>query len=266
MCEMKASELEERILKDGLKKKAREEMLRGSQVPSDTLLADEVAKLTSERDALLSALDEIVREAFDCEVTGEEYCSHDCVQSMVISLLLQHGRMVPSDTKGWFKFVEANSANHMTSDTEKKNESWRGEMKTKTTIAIAFALTASTLLAQTNETIKSSDYVNFAALVCSSNIVSIISESVEIVTNVVPWNDEERSPLRSTLVLNEPMPGSITKEATQKTETTTVVEVKTLRFKWDGVEREVKNERVMSSKVKRWNKKQEWVEEGKQKY
>ena len=167
-------------------------------------------------------------------------------------------------------------------------------MKTKTTIAIAFALTAATLLAQTNETIKDSDYVNFAASVCLSNIVSItngifkahsyyvsqddklrlggggelteISESVEIVTNVVPWNDEERSPLRSTWVLNEPMPGSITKEATQKTETTTVVEVKTLRFKWDGVEREVKNERVMSSKVKRWNKKQEWVEEGKQKY
>lgn len=66
---------------------------------------DDVAKLTSERDALLSALIEIVREAFDCDVEGEEYCSHDTVQNMIVSLLLQHGRMrVSEKTKGWFKF------------------------------------------------------------------------------------------------------------------------------------------------------------------
>jgi hypothetical protein len=149
------------------------------------------------------------------------------------------------------------------------------------TIAIAFKLTAATLLAQTNETIKDSDYPNLAALVCASNFVSAtncasqcgeyrlsaggklteIRESVEIVTNVVHWDDEERSPLRFEWFVGEPMPGSITKEATQKTETTTVIEVKTLRFKWDGVEREAKNERVLSSKVKRWNKTSEWVEE-----
>jgi hypothetical protein len=149
------------------------------------------------------------------------------------------------------------------------------------TIAIAFTLTAATLLAQTNETIKDSDYPNLAALVCASNFVSAtncaiqcgeyrlsaggklteIRESVEIVTNVVHWDDEERSPLRFEWFVGEPMPGSITKEATQKTETTTVIEVKTLRFKWDGVEREAKNERVLSSKVKRWNKTSEWVEE-----
>lgn len=151
------------------------------------------------------------------------------------------------------------------------------------TIAIAFTLTAATLLAQTNETItiKDSDYPNFAALVCASNFVPAtncasqcgeyrlcaggklteIRESVEIVTNVVHWDDEDRSPLRFEWFVGEPMPGSIIKEATQKTETITVVEIKTLHFKWEGVEREVKNERVLLNKVKRWKKSTEWVEE-----
>ena len=86
-------------------KKAHEEMLRGSQVPSSMLLND-IAKLTSERDALLSALEEIVVEAFDCDIEGEQYCTHDCVQNMVVSLLVTHGRMVKSETNGcpWYSF------------------------------------------------------------------------------------------------------------------------------------------------------------------
>jgi len=49
--------------------------------------------------------------------------------------------------------------------------------------------------------------------------------------------------------------------ATEKTETTEVVEVKTLRFTWEGEEHTVKRERVLSRKVKRWTRKDNWVEE-----
>ncbi|HPL75486.1 MAG TPA: hypothetical protein PKW18_13085 [Candidatus Sumerlaeota bacterium] len=155
------------------------------------------------------------------------------------------------------------------------------------TIAIAFTLMAATLMAQTNETIKDSyanlSYICVSNMVFAKNVISKgmscyvnqddelrlnaggklteIMESVEIVTNVVHWDDEERSPLRFEWFVGEPMPGSIIKEATQKTETITVVEIKTLHFKWEGVEREVKNERVLLNKVKRWKKSTEWVEE-----
>jgi hypothetical protein len=43
--------------------------------------------------------------------------------------------------------------------------------------------------------------------------------------------------------------------------TTEVVEVRTLRFAWDGQQHTVKHERVLSRKVRRWTRKDNWVEE-----
>jgi hypothetical protein len=65
---------------------------------------EDIHKLKSERDALLSALEEIVIEAFDCDVEGNQYCTHDPVQNMVAILLVQHGRMVESETNGCSRY------------------------------------------------------------------------------------------------------------------------------------------------------------------
>jgi hypothetical protein len=45
-----------------------------------------------------------------------------------------------------------------------------------------------------------------------------------------------------------------------KRETTEVVEIRTLRFRWDGQDEVVEHRRVLSSKVRRWVKRDEWVE------
>jgi len=92
-----------------------------------------------------------------------------------------------------------------------------------------------------------------------TNLIVIIA--VSIVTNVTHWNNEERSPFRFSWVVGEPYPGSVTKEMTEKTETMEVVEVKTLRFTWEGDEYAAKRERVLARKVKRWTRKDNWVEE-----
>jgi hypothetical protein len=55
---------------------------------------------------------------------------------------------------------------------------------------------------------------------------------------------------------------SPTIQATEKTETTEVVEVKTLTFSWEGEEYNAKRERVLSRKVRRWKKHDNWVEDG----
>ena len=86
-------------------------------------------------------------------------------------------------------------------------------------------------------------------------------EAVCIVTNVTQWNNEERSPLRSLWAVGEPLPGSVTKEMTEKTETTEVVEVRTLKFSWEGEEYTAKHERVLSRKVKRWIREDNWKEQ-----
>jgi hypothetical protein len=46
-----------------------------------------------------------------------------------------------------------------------------------------------------------------------------------------------------------------------KRETTEVVEVRTLRFRWDGQDEVVEHRRVLESKVRRWVKRDEWREE-----
>lgn len=97
-------------------------------------------------------------------------------------------------------------------------------------------------------------------------------EAVCIVTNVTTANNErgcatcdmlERA-ARSGVIpaIYHPSHGAEPyTPATEKTETTEVVEVRTLRFKWEGEEYTVKRERVLSRKVKRWSRKDNWVEE-----
>lgn len=92
-----------------------------------------------------------------------------------------------------------------------------------------------------------------------TNLIAVVA--VCIVTNVTHWNNEERSPHRFTWGVGEPQPGSVTKEMTERTETTEVVEVKTLNFSWEGEEYTAKRERVLSRNVKRWVRKDNWVEE-----
>jgi len=86
-------------------------------------------------------------------------------------------------------------------------------------------------------------------------------ETVSVATNVTHWNNEERSPHRFSWAVGEPQPGSITKEATERTETTEVVETRTLRFDWDGEPCTVKRERVLSRSVRRWVRRDTWVED-----
>jgi hypothetical protein len=92
-----------------------------------------------------------------------------------------------------------------------------------------------------------------------TNLIAVVAMCV--VTNVTHWNNEERSPHRFLWAAGEPQSGSVVKEATEKTETTEVVEVKTLKFSWEGEDYTAKRERVLSRKVRRWKIENNWVEE-----
>ena len=99
-------------------------------------------------------------------------------------------------------------------------------------------------------------------------------EAVCIVTNVTAWSNEITVPWgtqsyiqttaqHSNLVV---MPytwdgTTLIQPATERTETTEVVEVRTLRFYWDDKEEVIRRERVLSRKVRRWVRKDNWVEE-----
>ncbi len=48
--------------------------------------------------------------------------------------------------------------------------------------------------------------------------------------------------------------------ATERTETTDIVEIRTLRFTWNGIAQELKQERVLSRKVKKLVLKSNWEE------
>jgi hypothetical protein len=83
-------------------------------------------------------------------------------------------------------------------------------------------------------------------------------ETVCVVTNVTQWNNEPPAIMRDGMAMwNNPA----YHPATEKTETTDIIEVKTLRFTWNGEEIAVKRERVLSHNVKRWKLKQDWIEE-----
>ena len=92
-----------------------------------------------------------------------------------------------------------------------------------------------------------------------TNLIAVVA--VCIVTNVMQAdNGKAGCPYGAgCLVLGcDHQPGY---PATEKTETTEVVEVKTLKFSWEGEEYTAKRERVLSRKVKRWARKDNWVEE-----
>ena len=60
---------------------------------------------------------------------------------------------------------------------------------------------------------------------------------------------------------NTPYYMSFNGRATEKTETTEVVEVKTIKFAWEGQEYTGKRERVLSRKVRKWRLCEDWVEQ-----
>ncbi len=92
----------------------------------------------------------------------------------------------------------------------------------------------------------------------SGSRVSYPVETVCVVTNVTQWNNEPPAIMREGMAMwNNPA----YHPATEKTETTDIIEVKTLRFTWNGEEIAVKRERVLSHNVKRWKLKQDWIEE-----
>ncbi len=88
-----------------------------------------------------------------------------------------------------------------------------------------------------------------------------LSATVNVTTNVVHWNNEERTPFADVWVWPGPQPGSVTKEATERTESTEVVETKTLRIVWEGKEHTITHERVISRSMRRWVRRDSWVEE-----
>jgi hypothetical protein len=103
-----------------------------------------------------------------------------------------------------------------------------------------------------------------------TNLIAVVA--VCVVTNVTQWNNEKGCATCD--MLERAMRGGVIpaiahtmhgappyQPATEKTETTEVVEVKTLRFTWEGEEYTAKRERILSSKVKRWTRKDNWVEE-----
>jgi hypothetical protein len=100
-----------------------------------------------------------------------------------------------------------------------------------------------------------------------TNLLAIVT--VCIITNVTHCDNEVRAPHQFQWVIGEPQSGSVVKEATEKTETTEVVEVLTIKIEpeqlrdigWIGGKLEGKQERVLSRNVRRWRKREEWIEE-----
>jgi hypothetical protein len=124
--------------------------------------------------------------------------------------------------------------------------------------------------AMTNAAISGIDYATDGCIVTNTGEIRLSAggtmtepvETVSVATNVTHWNNEERSPHRFSWAVGEPQPGSITKEMTDRTETTEVVETRLLKFDWDGEPCTVKRERVLSRSVRRWVRRDTWVEEG----
>lgn len=89
----------------------------------------------------------------------------------------------------------------------------------------------------------------------------LVAIVVSVVTNVTVTTDEIRSPFRDSWLVSEPQPGSIIKPATMKTETTEIVEIKRLTFTWEGEEYSTERKKVLSRVVKKWKKREDWVDE-----
>ena len=101
-------------------------------------------------------------------------------------------------------------------------------------------------------------------------------ETVCLVTNVTTWDNGFTAPSlqwywpTNNYILTH---GEITsgdavylapmqcQPPTEKTETTEIVEVRTLRFRWNDKPCELTQEKVLSRKVRRWVRKDAWVEQ-----
>lgn len=95
-----------------------------------------------------------------------------------------------------------------------------------------------------------------------TNILAAII--VCIVTNVVEWDNGFTIPQTTQIYFGSGESATqppYSQPATEKTETTTIKEVKTLIFKWGGQEWSIKKERVLSTKTRKWKKDEKWVEE-----
>ena len=92
-----------------------------------------------------------------------------------------------------------------------------------------------------------------------TNILATIV--VCVVTNVTHWDNEVRARHQFSWVMGEPQPGSVIEPATEKTETTEVVEIKTLKFEWAGKPWTAEHRTVLSRTVKRWKKRETWERE-----
>ena len=83
-----------------------------------------------------------------------------------------------------------------------------------------------------------------------------------IVTNVTPWNNGHSGcPYWQGGCLVMGCDHTQPEPATERTETTEVVEVKRLSFTWSGETYTAKRERVLSRSVKRWRKRDVWEAE-----
>jgi hypothetical protein len=131
--------------------------------------------------------------------------------------------------------------------------------------------TNSSVYYATNSTVWSgpASEIEFAALDAGGTLKAI-KEARSVVTNVTHGSNESGckicsgSPGMIPAVFHyggQYAPCAPYKPATERTETTEVVETKTLTFSWDGKEYAVKRERVLSRKVKRWTLKENWVED-----
>ena len=94
------------------------------------------------------------------------------------------------------------------------------------------------------------------------------TESVQTVTNVVEADNstgcrtcEQLRQNPGILIYHECDVFKPYRAATERTVTTTVKRVTTLRFTWMGKERAVTHEEILSEDVKKYVKKEEWVED-----
>jgi hypothetical protein len=98
--------------------------------------------------------------------------------------------------------------------------------------------------------------------------ILVVSETITITTNVTTTSNESGCKTCT--------PGTIPAvyitdhnwggckpyvPATEKTETTQVIETSALRFVWKGMERGVTNTRVIEEKVRKWKAETNWKEE-----
>lgn len=93
-------------------------------------------------------------------------------------------------------------------------------------------------------------------------------ETVRVVTNVTTASNESGCQICSANPGLIPavfhgggfQPCAPYKPATEKTETTEIIEIKTLRFSWNGQDYALEQRKVLSTKTRKWVRKDNWEE------